>query len=275
MKQFLFTDFQKCGIRFPFVLRGLGIGHPQEAIDRPEGLPLFQWIQCVEGKGRMQLAGHEFEIAPGQGIFLYPDMPHAYAACEMPWTVHFICFEGFAVGPLLQNSALSSSGVYTVEHPEALEQLLMHLTEVPGDSTMVSCCEYSRQMYDILIYLMLHTNGENGTTMTARHHRLTPVLRYVEDHFDRQLTLDELAELCQVTPEYLCQLFKNNIGMRVFDYVNQVRIRHSKEMLLEMKEIPAGTVGKLCGFENTSYFSKIFKRYEGITPGAFRKLHGM
>ena len=275
MKQFLFTDFQKCGVEFPFVLRGMGLFHPQEPIDRKDGMPLVQWIQCVEGRGRMLLDGKEYDVNPGQGIFLHPNVPHSYSAVDFPWTVHFLCFEGYAVEKLLEHSPLTKSGVFTLEEPEALEKILFGLAEIPEDSTLVSCCHYSKIMYEILIYLILHATGENGDTVTARHHRLTPVLRYIEEHFDRALTLPELAALCHVTPEYLCQLFKSNIGIRIFDYINQVRIRHSKEMLLGMRDHPANVVGRLCGFENASYFSKIFKRYEGMTPGEFRKEHGI
>ena len=275
MKQFIFTDYQKCHLDFPFVLRGVGIHHMQEPIHRPKGLPLYQWILCTAGRGNMILGGHEYEIQPGQGMFLHPDIGHSYSACDLPWTVHFITFDGFAVKQLLKNSPLANSGVFTLENPPAFEQYLDRVTAVPGDSTLVSCWSYSQLLYEMLLYLVLHTTGENGSAVTAGHHRLTPVIRYIENHFDTPLTLDELAGVCGLSGEYLCHLFKSTIGVRIFDYINQVRIRHSKEMLLEMKEFPARTVGLLCGFDDASYFGKTFKRYEGMTPGEFRSIHGL
>ena len=84
MKQFIFTDYQKCHLDFPFVLRGVGIHHMQEPIHRPKGLPLYQWILCTAGRGNMILGGHEYEIQPGQGMFLHPDIGHSYQPVICP-----------------------------------------------------------------------------------------------------------------------------------------------------------------------------------------------
>ena len=111
------------------------------------------------------------------------------------------------------------------------------------------------------------------TALPTGYSRLTPVLNYIEEHYAEAITLKELSELLGVTPQHLCTLFRKIMNTRIFEYINLVRIKKSKEFLLDQPGIAIRDVAHTNGFEDVSYFCYIFKRIEKPTPGDFRKLY--
>ena len=76
-----------------------------------------------------------------------------------------------------------------------------------------------------------------------------------------------------VTPQHLCTLFRKLMGMRIFEYINLIRIQTSKAELIVSTEKAVREVAHDCGFEDVSYFCSMFKRFEKMTPGEYRKLY--
>lgn len=95
-------------------------------------------------------------------------------------------------------------------------------------------------------------------------------VQYIHAHYLGKLSLTGAAEALHTNSSYLSALFKKTTGLGFIDYVNQIRIKESKELLsatnLSLVEIALNT-----GFESQSYFTKIFKRETGITPREYRK----
>lgn len=92
---------------------------------------------------------------------------------------------------------------------------------------------------------------------------------YIRNNCLRRITLEEVANEVFLSKSYLSSIFKQETGISITDFINQTRIAHSKKLL-------SGTSKSLieianeCAFGDQSYFSRVFKRYEGISPKQFR-----
>lgn len=95
-------------------------------------------------------------------------------------------------------------------------------------------------------------------------------IQYIEFYYAQPLTLDHLAQQCYVSSNYLSSLFKKEIGVTLKEYINQVRIRQSI-LLLNTTHLSIQEVAGRCGFPDANYFSRIFKKMNGITPLSYRK----
>lgn len=276
MSDILFTfPPEQCSL--PFILNGLGMDHTQEPIRRPTGMPLFQWIQCVRGQGRLYLHGKEYTVRPGQGMFLYPDEGHMYQSIHIsePWIVHFVCFNGYGVKPLLSEPPFKASGVFTLSAENETVRLMQKMYSAPPMAPAAAAAFYSGVLYELLLHLLLHAGPDQGRPGFTAIQRLSPVITYIEENYMHPLYLEDMAGLCGLSKEYLCQIFKTAAGMSIFTYIQQTRIKHSKELLLGMPDLPAHRIGQLCGFNSSSYFNKIFKKIEHISPGEFRHQNGI
>ena len=96
---------------------------------------------------------------------------------------------------------------------------------------------------------------------------------HVRKNFDRRLTLEETASNVFLSPAYFSRIFKEETGDNFNLYVNRVRIEAAKKLLLNEK-IPLVDISTMVGFEGQSYFSKVFKKMTGVTPGKFRESRG-
>lgn len=92
---------------------------------------------------------------------------------------------------------------------------------------------------------------------------------YISKHFNEPLTLEDVAVQVHLHPSYFSTLFKQSTGSSFKEYLNMVRIEESKRLLANT-DFSIIDIAIAIGFEDQSYFSKVFKKYTGLTPKQFR-----
>ena len=96
------------------------------------------------------------------------------------------------------------------------------------------------------------------------------VAEYVEQHYREKIRLSDLAREVHLSASYLCTVFKEDTGESLSGYINRIRVSHAR-ILLQDSELTLVEVANFCGFEDQSYFTKIFRSYTGITPRKYRQ----
>jgi len=94
-------------------------------------------------------------------------------------------------------------------------------------------------------------------------------LGYMLEHYDEKITLNDVAAHVSFSPTYLCTMFKNEMGQSFKGCLNRIRIEKSKE-LMPNHELSIADISYKVGFADQSYFARVFKQYEGITPYHYR-----
>jgi AraC family transcriptional regulator of arabinose operon len=131
----------------------------------------------------------------------------------------------------------------------------------------------SSKIYELL--LDLHVYGAASEVRSKQQHieHLTPILDYIEIHYPESIVLADLASLLAVSPQHICVLFQQTLGMRPFEYITKQRLRKAKELLLRKTDMEISQVARNVGYADASYFIKLFKQQEGLTPLVFRSTH--
>jgi len=96
---------------------------------------------------------------------------------------------------------------------------------------------------------------------------------YLRANYMQEISLDQVAEEVHLSPAYFSKLFKNEMKCTFSEYLSALRIEYSKELLLD-EDLPLVEVAGLVGFKDQSYFSKVFKKLVGVSPGEFRRSRG-
>ncbi len=96
---------------------------------------------------------------------------------------------------------------------------------------------------------------------------------YIRRNFAKKITLEDVASYVFLSPSYFSKIFKDEMELNFNSYLNSVRIDKSKQMLMN-DNIRLVDISGLVGFEDQSYFSKVFKKLTGMTPGKFRESRG-
>jgi len=97
------------------------------------------------------------------------------------------------------------------------------------------------------------------------------IMKFIQNQYhDQKLSVKRIAESHNFSESYLCTLFKKITGKTLNDYITEVRIEKSKELLKD-RTIKIYEVAKKVGYDNENYFAKVFRRYESASPSEFRE----
>lgn len=98
------------------------------------------------------------------------------------------------------------------------------------------------------------------------------IIRYLEEHYQEELRLDDIAQSMGYSKSYLCVAFKKDAGFTILDCLNTIRIRHAAELIV-YSDHSLTQVADMCGFTSVSHFNRVFVRHVGITPGQCRRAY--
>lgn len=108
-------------------------------------------------------------------------------------------------------------------------------------------------------------NISQSPSVHSRLYHLKRVFRFIEDHYSSTITLEMLAKEAGMSANHFCRYFKEMTTRSPMDYINYYRIEKAC-YFLQHSDLSITDIGFQCGFNDASYFSKIFKQYKELTP---------
>ena len=98
---------------------------------------------------------------------------------------------------------------------------------------------------------------------------LEKVQKYISLHYTEHLTLSQISKHVHANGSYLSRQYKKKTGQNLFDAINKMRLEKAKEYIRQGQKIYEAA--QLVGFDDVSYFSRVFKKYEGCSPREYEK----
>jgi AraC family transcriptional regulator of arabinose operon len=273
MSMNIFGVITEMELKLPVYVTSAGGWHNQNAMRREKGFPDYQWIQTLSGSGRFVVDGKIYTVSEGQGMLLFPHVKHEYGPIKEPWTVRWVTFNGACMASLLDSMHFEDSAVLYLANPDVTLAVMHSILTVLKGQNPLRGAECSSLAYELLLDLFLHASSSEVRSKQQHMAQLTPVFTMIEESFDQTISLQQMADKLGVTPQHTCLLFQQTLGIRPFAYLTRYRLRKAKELLLQQLDLEVRDVARQVGYEDCSYFIKLFKQQEGITPSSFRKIH--
>lgn len=260
-------------LKLPLYVTSSGGWNNQTAVTREHGFSDYQWIQCIKGQGMLSVDGTTHAVSKGQGMLLFPGTPHSYYPIVEPWEVSWITFNGKHVKEILASLDFTHSQVLYISNPDLTLAKLHESISILESKNPMRSLEGSSLVYQVILDLFKYTSKSEIRSKQQHFDQLSPILHYIEDHYNETLSLHNLAEQITISPQYTCLLFQQTLGVRPFEYITRCRMRKAKEFLLQDIGMEVNEIARMVGYEHPSYFIKVFKQHEGVTPKTFRKIH--
>ena len=101
--------------------------------------------------------------------------------------------------------------------------------------------------------------------------KMQKVFDFVFNNFHHEISLEEVASLCYLTPNAFCRYFKLRTNKTFFQFVIELRIEHACQLLAHRSELSISDIAYQSGFRSITHFNRKFKEVKGMVPGAFLK----
>ena len=243
--------------------------------EEPHSHGFLEIIFITDGKGKITVDNKNYQVKKGDLLIYNSGVTHCEKSNETdPMEILFIAYDKLEITNLPPNSLLPESYgpiFHTEEMYDVFHRYFTALItefELKERFYMEICQNISRTL--IMYIFRLINRTENASALLDKSMTMETVLAYIDENFKRKLTLDEIAEKCYTSKYYLSHLFTRFQGVSIGKYILDKKIDESKKMLAS-SDFPVVTIAESLGFDDPSYYSRIFKKNVGITPLQFRK----
>ncbi|KHL92843.1 AraC family transcriptional regulator [Paenibacillus sp. IHB B 3415] len=266
-------------------------------IELPAGAPVLdthwheeaEFFLLLEGEILFQVDTDYFTLRPGEAVFIESgDIHAAYAVKDTPCRFCALVFH-----PDLLASAQYDTIQQTVILPlqEKRQSFPRHITSsVPWQGELLLHLERMMEAYDNkmpgfesfmkgTLLIMLSQIAPPGRSVnynqsagadTTKIDRLKKVILYIQDNYQEPIRTRDLSELIPMSEGQFCRFFKSMTRKTPVDYINSYRIRQAAA-LLQQSDRKISDIAMDVGFDNVSYFIKVFRKAMNCSPSEFRK----
>ena len=251
----------------PFYLTGIGTTDPEYHVVRENGLVSHQIMFTTGGNGILKVNGSVYRQTAGVCVYLPPAVPHEYYPENGDWQTSWVVFRGSVLPEIMK--AMGFSGVLSSRpiNTERLSHIFSALFALGGDYTNAEKC--SQILYELILEtrrLIVRSDitGSDGDPVRM-------AIEYIESEFRRDISLSEIAAAAGLSEQHFCRVFRKSTGMTPIEYIAKKRISEAKTMLRDT-DMQVSEIGARIGYPSRSYFTFVFRRYEGYSPTEYRKL---
>ncbi len=226
----------------------------------------------LDGEGWLRIDGREYYPKPGQLFFMPQGIKQSYSVISKNvYTKHWCHFTA-RVRDMNLFDVLHFPCFVTVKDTDAVEGIFVELRNHLDNPGVYSSLMQQSCILRLLSFFLSNSPSDHiYLPKSNRIERLNGVLMFIDSNYHKNITIDELAKIAHLHPNYFIRLFKKHIGMSPIHYLNKKRIEEAK-YLLTYTNLPLKRINKKIGMSNIYYFSRVFKKYTGFAPSDYRQL---
>jgi len=231
----------------------------------------FEWIWCVENQAFLQVGKQIFRLNAGDFYFLPPGEMHAdvYTPALQNHRILWCAYNNETIGAHLHeyvpvNRQRHLAGISAPAPPfvSSLLGALQHEWK-NGQKYQQPVCSALVQALIPLMLRAFEDRDDSGDFIPGKI--AVRVNHYLNEHFNRPLSLAHIAHAMHVSRNYLATLYKQETGTTIGQALRRIRLEHAKKMLLET-DLSAQQIARAVGYASPEHFSRTFQRQEGVPP---------
>ncbi len=244
------------------------VGYSQAPPDYAIG-PRIRDRYCIHFvfDGRGSFCGEP--IGRGDAFLYARDTLHDYRSNpDAPLRYGWIDFNGSNAKELLINAGIGlENRVFTVDNIDEIEELFRVF--VPEDCKCHTSRHFMLGCFHILFSFVCSSRKSSNENTDVKRRRIENAVGFIEANYHRRITVADMAAVCYITPHYLSNLFRSELGTSPRGYLLNIRMKRAAELLL-IPNLMIGDIARSVGYSDQLVFSKQFKKLYGLSPQAFR-----
>ena len=241
---------------FPVYLSTVDVNHHQERVSRPNGCNVNQLFIVSKGNGILNINGESYSLSVNDCFYIEKNFPHEYYGTDEHFSTTFISFFGNCFDNIKKYYKLREYGVYINKFKGSFTALVENLyANIEQQELSLLCSE----TYSTIISFFEEVCKKEYKEIEAVH-------KYILTNYSKQLTLEDILLLYPHSKSTLCRAFKKEYGYTIFDFLTATRLKHAKYLIRNHPNLKLKEIAQSCGFNDASYFCKMYKKHYGNPP---------
>ncbi len=241
--------------------------------------PRYQWgpgvrdfyllHYIVSGNGTYVVGDHEYKLGAGDCFLSYPHREVSYFAdARNPWEYAWVGFSGTEAAMILGATDFTQDEPYIrdTSHGEKILELIREIYLAKGNSFSAGI-NMTGKLYELLS-LFVEDSSAEPVQMGARLY-VQSAMEYITENYAGPITIEEISDYVGISRSQLFRCFQQVTGISPKEYLTQYRIKKACQLLTQTSFSMTAIANSL-GFENSLYFSKAFRKVQGVSPSEYR-----
>ena len=237
-----------------------------------EHLASYLFFIVVSGSGSLDYNGKNYALSAGDCVFLDCHNAYSHHTEQNLWQLKWVHFYGPNMNSIYEKYL--ERGGHPAFCPDDITPyvtLLDDIYSIANSEDYVKDMLLNEKLCVLMTQLMRESwNPEAAGRTKSKKQDLLLIKEYLDSHFTQKISLDELSERFYINKFYLTRSFKEQFGVTPGSYLLGLRITRAKQ-LLRFTDSPLDAISASCGMGDAAYFSRMFKKVEGLTPGEYRR----
>lgn len=236
---------------------------------RPNGRKDYHFLYVKSGWIDAELDEQKIHIKTGQCMVFYPFVAQKYTFCyEGNPTTYYVHFTGAAVEEAMSFLRKKEDMLYTIISKSDFEILFSQLIRTHNTPSPLCIPEENSLLLQLINFLIRASMPSNA--LSRKEISVSTV--YFQEHFNEEIDIKKYAEGLNLSYSRFAHIFTEQIGISPHKYILQYRISKAAELLMT-SSLNISEISENVGFQDSLYFSRLFRKHMGISPTEYRHVN--
>lgn len=234
-------------------------------------LTSFLCFVVLSGEGKLTYGGVDYELRQNDCVFIDCRKPYSHSTDGHLWALRWCHFYAPSM-PAIYEKYCERGGqpVFRSKESSQVVLLLRELYDLASSQDYIRDMRINEKLGALLTLLMEQSWHPESATVSRKHLELMEIKAYLDEHYTEKIVLDDLTEKFFINKYYMVRIFKETYGTTINSYLISKRITRAKQ-LLRFSDLTVDEIGSAVGMSDANYFSRAFRKIEGISPSEYRK----
>lgn len=239
-------------------------------ISRREKLESYLFFIVTEGCGAVTLRNSTQKLKAGDCVWIDCLEPYSHeSSVSQPWSLMWVHFNGWQAPDFYRlYTEREAPPIYTPPSPTPYIKSLQALYSLQQQKDALTDLLSHRYLTDLIAQIFSDTFRHTADSPVPQ--KFMDIRSYIEAHYAERLTLDGLSSMFYLSKYHLLREYRRLFGITVANDITARRLSHAKS-LLRFSADSVEAIALQSGFQTSSYFIKVFKHYENMTPLEYRR----
>lgn len=236
-----------------------------------EKLQSYLCFVVEDGEGELVYEGRKYALKTGNVVFIDCRKEYSHSTDENLWSLRWCHFNSTFMSAVYEK--YRERGGKPTFHPEklnAFSDLLSELYILASSTDYIRDMRINEKLSELLTLLMEQSWHPEDGMFSKKRVELESVKIYLDEHFTEKISLDNLSDQFFINKYYLTRIFKETYGATISHYVLSKRITRAKQ-LIRFSEMTMDEIAAAVGMNDANYFSRAFRKVEGVSPTEYQK----